>query len=168
MVLLCGPAAATTVPELSLDQQVGQARLIVKGRVTATRNVLEGSVPHTEVTLAVEEIIKGQAGATVTFRMLGGDGPGDRRIVVEGAPRFNVGDHLCLLMTTGKVPIVGFNRGYYRLRGAFGEPEERVYDVSGQGVSGVDGRGRLLRTSVPARALRWGEFRDLLRAVGGQ
>jgi hypothetical protein len=67
-------AFATTFPTTPLDlvDLLQQSQLIVRGRVTSVNDGVDArGIPYTEVTLAVGSVLKGQAGATYTFRQFG-------------------------------------------------------------------------------------------------
>jgi len=91
----------------------------VHGRVVDIRPQIAGDrrTIETVVTLAVLDAIKGQPGATVYFRVPGGQIGRYRRFMV-GAPEFASGDEVVLFLK-GRPPVVpfpfGLNQGVYRV-----------------------------------------------------
>jgi hypothetical protein len=84
----------------------------VQGRWTDDRRTIE-----TIVTLEVDGYLKGSLGATLQFRVPGGE-LGRFRSVVVGAPGFAVDDRIIVFLGSNgpMVPyIVGFNQGVYRI-----------------------------------------------------
>jgi hypothetical protein len=151
---------ATTVLDLALDAQVSQATAIVKGQVTSVEALLVNGSPYNEIVFSVDEWIKGSGPSLISFRVIGGALPDGRILRVEGAPRFAVGQTLCLLLTPSTaIPIVGVYKGYYRLDGQ----QQRVFDHAQHAVSHVQRDGRLYRSSRPDEAMAWPAFRDVLR-----
>src|SRR5206468_4262170 len=75
LVIACAALATTVIPP-SFDDLVGRAEIIFQGTVTDVRSEWtgEGAQRHimSYVTVKVEEAIKGNPGASVTLRMLGG------------------------------------------------------------------------------------------------
>jgi hypothetical protein len=100
---------------------VNGSQLIVHGRVIDVRSEMPAGRRsiHSFVTVAVDQALKGSAGATVTFRVPQGQVGRYRRIIV-GAPEFAVGEQI-LVFLTGRPPTIptvfGLNQGVRRLRG---------------------------------------------------
>lgn len=93
------PALATTIalPE-SPGAMLEQADVVVVGTVESV--VAERSDrPRTVTTIAVEKIKKGDAGATIQLRELGGITAAGQATVVVGAPKYRVGDRVLVLGT---------------------------------------------------------------------
>jgi hypothetical protein len=159
LLTACG-ASATSILDLSLDQQVARADTIVRGHVLSVESILIDGAPHTHVTVSVEETLKGSVGSSVAFDVLGGPYPDGRFLSVDGAPRFTVGQEVCLLLrgSSTSFPIVGLNRGLYEI-----DASGRVSDHAGRAVSGVGADGALARSEKRADALPWSSFRDRLR-----
>src|SRR5947199_8945608 len=120
LVIAC-VALATTVIPTSFDDLVGQAEMIFQGTVTDVRSEWtgEGAQRHimSYVVVKVEEAIKGNPGASVTLRMLGGT-VGAETMEVADAPKFKVGDRdICSVENNGTqfIPIVGIIHGRFRV-----------------------------------------------------
>src|SRR5947209_6203544 len=106
-------ANATTVVAPTFEQLVGQAELVFQGTVTDVKSVWEGQGAQrhieTYVTFQVADKVKGDAGSSYTIRMLGGK-VGEDALVIDGAPRFEVGDREILFVEHNFdqfVPLVG-------------------------------------------------------------
>lgn len=113
------PARATVVVPADLGELSRDARAIVRGRVAAVegRWTDDRRTIETLVTLEVESTLKGSSGATIQFRVPGGD-LGRYRSVVVGAPEFAVDQRVVVFLgaTGPMIPyILGFNQGVYRL-----------------------------------------------------
>lgn len=92
---VAAPAVATTVEPPEFEQLVRGSDYVVRGRVVAVRHELrarEGrELPFTLVELEVSEVVAGTPPARVVLSLLGGP-MADGELVVEGVPRFTVGD----------------------------------------------------------------------------
>jgi hypothetical protein len=114
-------ARATTILPAEFADVVDGSQLIVHGRVMHIRSETTAGRRsiHSVVTVAVEQALKGNPGATVMFRVPQGQVGRYRRIIV-GAPEFSVGEEVVLFLT-GKAPAIptvfGLNQGVRRLRG---------------------------------------------------
>jgi hypothetical protein len=114
-------AAATTLLPATFEDVVNGSQLIVYGRVVEVRSEMTGGRRsiHSFVTVAVAQALKGNPGATVTFRIPQGQVGRYRRVIV-GAPEFAVGEDVMLFLT-GRAPAIptvfGLNQGVRRLRG---------------------------------------------------
>jgi len=164
-LLVRAAAVATTVEEIGLDVQAREATTIFRGRVTSVEELLlagrHGPVPITRVSVHVTDWLKGRSRPVVTFTLPGGRAPGGRQLVLDGAPTFQEGQDVCLLLVEDRgllVPIVGFHQGCYRVRG------ERVFQASGRAVVNVDGSGRVQAGLRSDDALSWTQFRFILAA----
>src|SRR5436853_7093927 len=115
-------ALATTVIPPSFDELVSRAEMIFQGTVTDVRSERtgEGAQRHimSYVTVKVEEAIKGNPGASVTLRMLGGT-VGAETMEVADAPKFKVGERDILFVEnngTQFIPLVGIMHGRFRVK----------------------------------------------------
>lgn len=99
VTLLPAPkASATTVMAVSMQELVGVSGLVVRGRVEAVAQVWDGGRPEREIRLSVSEQFKGApVGAEVSFRSEGGR-VGRWTSVVAGAPQFEVGQEVVVLL----------------------------------------------------------------------
>ena len=120
IVLACTwPLAATVVVPADLAELTRDARAIARGHVGAVtgRWSDDRRTIETLVTLEVDRYLKGAFGATIDFRVPGGD-LGRYRSIVVGAPQFAVGDQVVVFLGASgpMVPfVVGFNQGVYRI-----------------------------------------------------
>lgn len=71
---LAAPALrATTVLELGFDALVAESAVIVRGEVVEQRAVFDGQLPHTVITVAVADTLKGSAPAVLSLSFMGGE-----------------------------------------------------------------------------------------------
>lgn len=125
---------------IRLGEAVEQADFIFRGTVIDVQSRLSDvesnddvRLPHTFVTLAIEESLKGDTPLkTITLRFLGGyDKERDAFLSVGGAPMFNIGDHDILMVKNNGAsmcPIVGCGPGRFRIVG------QRLYSYDGRQV----------------------------------
>jgi hypothetical protein len=114
-------ASATVIVPAEFADVVNGSHLIVYGRVIDVRSEMTAGRRsiHSFVTVAVEQALKGNPGATVMFRVPQGQVGRYRRVIV-GAPEFTVGEDLMVFLTARPpaIPTVfGLNQGVRRLRG---------------------------------------------------
>lgn len=114
-------ARATTVIPPTFPELVAEAELIVRGTILAveSRSVAtpQGPAIHTFVTIAVEEILKGNAPARLTLTLAGGT-LGGKSARIAGVPQFQPGDREILFVQgNGRsfCPLVGLGHGRYRV-----------------------------------------------------
>ena len=139
------PAAASQVRPVNLEQLTARAGLIFAGRCIASSAVQDPALEReiTVATFEVERAVKGEAGAAVTIRMLGGDEP--------GLPRFAVGEEVVLFLygesVLGLTSPVGLGQGRFTV----------VRDKTGRrlAVNGLANRN-LLRDLTPQARARLG------------
>jgi hypothetical protein len=123
MLVVSVPAHATVLVGADLGDLARDARAIARGRVLAVDGqwTADHRTIETIVTLEVESYLKGALGATVQFRVPGGD-LGRFRSVVVGAPAFEVDERVVVFLgATGPsvAYILGLSQGVYRVvRGA--------------------------------------------------
>jgi hypothetical protein len=98
LLLLVGPAGATTIVRLSVEEMTGRATHVVHGVVSS---VVSSRAPSgrvfTYVTLSVQSSPKGDAGDEVTFVQLGGR-IGNESSGFVGAPTFTVGEEIVVFL----------------------------------------------------------------------
>lgn len=118
--LAAAPATATSFVIVADHVLADQAPLIVTGRVVAASPALEaGGAPATDYAVAVEQAVKGAAGAaTLTVRSPGGVRADGLGLVVFGAPRFAEGERVLLFLTPD---AGGVHRVLHLMLGAFHE-----------------------------------------------
>ncbi len=127
LVLLLAVAApvlrATSVVAPTFPELVAEAETIFRGRVTAVtarrveRPDAPGALIKTYVTFAVERVLKGRAGPTLTLEFLGGT-VGEDRLEVSGMPVFGRGGHDLVFVQKNGVqfcPLVAMGHGRYRV-----------------------------------------------------
>lgn len=155
------PTHASTVMKLGLRDLSLTAELIADAEVVAIQqrnsDVVEpgdADLPHTFVTFAIHQSIKGRssAGDTITLRFLGGPNGRGQVTMVPGMPEFRVGDRDILFIRhngTTMCPVFGWERGRLRL------VRDGVYDELGREV-----------WVTPAGELAAGERRIDVRSMG--
>lgn len=112
-------ARATTVVPPDFDQLVNESdyiiRAVVKSVTSEYRTDSHGKKIITKVALEVREVVAGTPPKEVVLEFLGGR-MGDEQMVVEGAPRFHVGDEDILFVRGNGhtiVPLVAMMHGRY-------------------------------------------------------
>jgi len=159
-----GRVQATVVLPADFAELVSGSQLVVHGRVALVRaQEINGRRSiETIVTVAVADVLKGQPGGTVTFRIPGGEVGRYRRVTV-GAPQLAAGDEIVIFLR-GSPPMLptvfGLNQGLYRVvRGADGRAlvTPPMVTTSGPDAARIV-RGDPARQPVPidvfARAVR--------------
>ena len=167
MCVMCVSGAtslsAMVVVPAEFSQMVSTSDLVVHGRVVDTRAQILGDrrTIETVVTLAVVDAIKGEPGATVHFRVPGGQVGRYRRVMV-GAPEFTSGDEVVLFLK-GRPPGVpfpfGLSQGVYRV----------VRDAAGRSLvtppAVSEAAGRVVRGDVSRRPVELSTFARNVRAI---
>lgn len=120
LALALGPAGATVVPWMSLDELTGAAGVIVIGSVeaTASRFSPDGRLIITAITVAVDTPLKGGPRARVELEVPGGR-VGDQTLVASGAPVFVRGERVALFLSgeeSRPLAVVGWNQGRMTVR----------------------------------------------------
>jgi hypothetical protein len=107
---------ATAMIPLSLQQLSQGAEMIVLGAVTSQASAWNTShtAIYTDVTVDVEEAIKGGAGPEVTFRIAGGE-VGHIGMRVSTHPTFHIGERVIVFLhTTGATAqLFGLQQGKF-------------------------------------------------------
>ena len=110
---------ATTVIPPDFEELVNESdyiiRAVVKSVESEYRTSGSGRKIITKVALDVREVIAGTPPSEITLEMLGGR-VGDEQMVLEGAPRFKVGDEDILFVKGNGhtiVPLVAMMHGRY-------------------------------------------------------
>ncbi len=173
--LLVIPLRATITIPTDLPDVVSSATLIVRGRVVDTRSFAEianGPV-MTAVTITADEVLKGSAGTSLTFRVHGGE-IGRYRYTVIGSPAFAVGEQAYFFLkrsAAGALWPVGMSAGVYRVK--MQAPSGAMQAPSGAGtvnapvVSGVTATtgANVQRGDVRRKPMAPGEFSSLVRML---
>jgi hypothetical protein len=140
--LVAGNTKAMTLANTNLVDLIRDADSIVVGSVsTVTDGVDTNGFPYTEVTVSVQEAIRGTQSDTYTFRQIGlqkprltADGTKMMLPAPEGIPRYAVGEHVLLFMgtpasMTGLQSTIGLGFGKFYLNAG-----SAVDDVGNEGV----------------------------------
>jgi hypothetical protein len=155
------PLRATTSVPTDLADVTSSATLIVRGRVVDTRaftEIANGPV-MTAVTVTADEVLKGSAAGTVTFRVHGGE-IGRYRYRVIGSPVFTVGDQAYFFLkraSSGSLWPVGMSAGVYRVNGTVNAPIV-------PGVTATAG-ANVQRGDVRRKPMQPAEFASLVRVL---
>ena len=124
LVLLIGVSlfpdlGRTAMIKLSLEQLATEANIIVLGTITSQTSAWDAqhTAIYTDVTVAVEEVIKGSPGRKVTFRIAGGI-VGEIGMRTSNDPVFQDGERMIVFLNTQSVPtrVVGLHQGKYTVR----------------------------------------------------
>jgi hypothetical protein len=167
-LVLVLPAQATVLIPADLGELSRDALAIVRGRVAALDAQWtddRGSI-ETIVTLEVENYLKGALGATLRFRVPGGE-LGRFRSIVVGAPEFAIDQHVVVFLGARgpSVPyVLGFSQGVFRL--------VRAADDSGWMVTPptifpatAGGAVAIIRGDPSRRAMRLNDFEQRVRTL---
>src|SRR5437868_15511597 len=171
LIVACAALATTVIPP-SFDDLVGRAEMIFQGTVTDVRSEWtgEGAQRHimSYVTVKVEETIKGNPGASVTLRMLGGT-VGAETMEVTDAPKFKLGDRDILFVEnngTQFIPLVGIMHGRFRVK-----TDENGRDVvltnDGAALTDVNELGKDKPAATSGRAISTQEFKQAVQSRVG-
>lgn len=106
--------------KMSLERLSAEADTIVLGTVISQASTWndEHTAIYTDVTITVEEKIKGSPGGEVTFRIAGGI-VGDIGMRTSNDPVFQDGERVMVFLNTKGVQagVVGLKQGKYTVRG---------------------------------------------------
>ena len=162
MVGVASLSAMVVVPA-EFSEMVTASELVVHGRVLDVRAqiVSDRRTIETVVTVSVLDTIKGQPGATVYFKVPGGQVGRYRRFMV-GAPEFASGEEVVLFLK-GRPPAVpfpfGLSQGVYRV----------VRDETGRTLVTPpvvsEAAGRVVRGDPSRRQIELGTFTRNVRAI---
>jgi hypothetical protein len=162
----CAGLATTAIPP-SFDDLVSRAEMIIQGSVTDVRSEWtgEGAQRHimSYVTVKVEDVIKGNPGATVTLQMLGGT-VGAETMQVSDAPKFKVGDRDILFVEnngTQFIPLVGIMHGRFRVK-KDDTGRDAVFTNEGSPVSDVNQLGKDEAAASASRSISAQEFKQAI------
>lgn len=96
--VLTAPAGATTYVMMSDQALLDQSPLVVEGRVVRVSGAPIAAPPTTDIEIRVLRVLKGQAGATLVVRQLGGPSPSGERVRIEGIQPLVPGDRALLFL----------------------------------------------------------------------
>jgi hypothetical protein len=163
------PARATVLSPADLGELSRDARAIVRGRVAALDAQWtddRGSI-ETIVTLEVESYLKGALGATLRFRVPGGE-LGRFRSIVVGAPEFAIDQHVVVFLGARgpSVPFVlGLSQGVFRLVRANGDAGWMVTSPTMFPATAAGAAVPIVRGDPSRRAMPLSEFEQRVRAL---
>ena len=147
LALLASPCRAISVIPPTFSKLVANAEQIARVEVTAVNSQWDtgsqGNVIHTYVQCRVLRVLKGDLGATVTVRLLGGQ-VGNDRMEIPGLPTFEVGaKYILFLAGNGSAfcPLVGIMHGSYRVLTDPATGVEHVARSSGRPLRAVQDVG---------------------------
>ena len=129
-----GFVQATTLQKLSFDRLLGEADLIIKGRVEElkTRQVSDRRPMTAIIRVSIENQFKGPNVSSVTIEQPGG-AVGDIAQGVPGLPEFSPGENVILFLKRhrgGAFTIVGGKQGKFTVKTQPGSSEEVVEDFA--------------------------------------
>jgi hypothetical protein len=117
-----GKGEATTLVPLDMSDLVVEADNIVLGTITAkhaewhANYMQQRNLLYTVYTLETEDVLKGEAGGSIEFRVVGGE-DGATTLTVPSAPHFDVGDRVVLFLRDpipdAVTDIVGLEQGKF-------------------------------------------------------
>ena len=109
------PVSASSVLKVDFDQLSRMARHVVSGQVTAVEaeEAANGYI-YSTVTIDVQRAAPAQLqGREYTFRMLGGE-TSKGRLMIQGMPRFEVGDRVALFLSSKPSAVFGPTVGLWQ------------------------------------------------------
>ncbi|MCP4662257.1 MAG: hypothetical protein GY856_43195, partial [bacterium] len=120
MVLLAGPATASVFLKMDQSELITKAAAIVDGRVIQVESFWndEHTAIHTHVVIAIDDLVAGDAPATVVLRTPGGQ-VDDYVIEAVGCPQFEEGQRALLFLTPDRgeaYRVLGYQQGHYMIR----------------------------------------------------
>jgi hypothetical protein len=170
MMAAARPASPTTVLAVTFDELVFRAESVIVGRVVAVRsawvNSRAGRSIVSDVTVSIEQTLKGPTYAERTFEFLGGT-IGEDTLRVDGVPEFRVGDRDVLFIAeAGRPlsPLVGLMYGRIRIMqdSRTGAEVVRTHDGRPLASTAEVGNPRPPAFVAPLRTL---SLADFVRAV---
>jgi hypothetical protein len=135
-VLLGGASRATTLLELGFPDLARQADRIVIGTVTRIEGRWDSThrFIHSDVTLSVEQSLRGDTSPEIVLRTLGGY-VGSVGQLAHGAATFEVGERVLVFLTAwedGVPKVLGYAQGKSRIV-SDGQGRERLQGGSADG-----------------------------------
>ena len=129
LVALAGaPVHGASVLPRTVVDLIGLSEFILSGTVVEVHDGLDQQLPYTEITLEVDEALKGSVSRIYTFRQFGllepramADGRTNLMVAPDGWPRFTVGEHVVVFLYkaalhTGLRTTVGLMQGKFTVR----------------------------------------------------
>ncbi len=187
LALLCGaPLAASSVREISFDSLSRAAKRVIGGEVVRVISEFgDNGFIYTDVTVLVRNAApRSLEGRPYTFRTIGGEVDG-QRLLIQGMPRFEVGQQVALFLhdtpETALGPTVGLWQGVFFVERDGETGEHFMLDSRRRPVLGLEGqelvRGRpgvqtrqspdLSIGDAPQKAMAVDAFFERVRAYRG-
>lgn len=170
LIAMTAPAWGTTVLQLTEEDLVSRADLVVQGRVLEVRSFWnkEKTTIFSEARIQVEDAVVGKASPIVIVRTVGGQ-VGDVRIELAGGPELKAGDRQLIFLKRqgdGALRILGGRQGQYRIR-SNAQGIEMVIPLAegGSNLTTVGEGGTSRPQSIPAAQLKT-RIRETARRVG--
>jgi len=166
ILLTALPATPTTVVPPTFDELVQRSELVIVARVVATRSAWvdsrSGRSIVTDVTVSIEQTLKGPTYAERSLEFLGGT-VGEDTLHVDGMPEFHVGDRAVLFLNEAgrpASPVVGFMYGWFRIVRDPATGVDMVRTPDGRPLASTQdvGNPRPAPRVAPARSLSLLEF----------
>lgn len=162
MLLAAAAAArATTVIPPEFPELVQQSDYVVRGKVKSLANEIRlrdgREVPFTLAEIEVTDVIAGTPPAKVVLTMLGGKTSDGSELVVEGVPRFVVGDESIFFVKnngTSFYPLYGVMHGLYPVKRDKATGREYVARANGLPLAATAEVGLPLAEGKLAQELR--------------
>ena len=157
-------AQANTMKKQNLLELMQAADSIVVGTVSGKADGFQQGLPYTEITLDVGQSVKGDHGATYTFRQFGlieprslGNGKVNLMVTPAGWPVYTEGERVMLFLHT-PASETGFQTTAGLIQGKFAIRGDRI--ANGTGNDALFDGVRIDRQLSP-------ELRDLVNQPGG-
>jgi hypothetical protein len=122
-------AGATSVKKMTVADLVNYGEKILVGRVVAVTDGFDaGNLPYTDITIAINESLKGNVSGNYTFRQFGlakprdlGDGRTYLGVSPDGFPRFALGEDVVVFLfaktSKGFESTAGLMQGKFTVNG---------------------------------------------------
>ena len=147
---------ATTIIRMDVAELSDQAELVFTG--TAVRTRVERSQdgePHTFVTFAVHDVLKGWTlERQIALRFAGGETEDGAVMTLQGMPEFEQGKtYLLFVRGNGSVfcPVLGWGQGQFRFEREPGSGKQILVDTAGVQLRGI-AQGRFERQQRAERS----------------
>jgi hypothetical protein len=126
------PPAHAAMVKLTVPELAARADTVVVGTVVDLRSAwnAEQTAIHSDVTVAVDEVVKGTAGRRVTFRIRGGE-VGGIGMSTSVDPTFGVGERVVVFLDTTTTPatLTGLRQGKASVRDGLVRRDGKTHTV---------------------------------------
>jgi hypothetical protein len=133
-------ADATSVKKMTVADLINYGDKIIAGRVVAVTDGFDANnLPYTDVTVAIQESLKGNVSGSYTFRQFGLTAPRERNgrtylaVSPDGFPRFKTGEDVVVFLfartSMGFESTAGLMQGKFTLNG-----RHLANDLNNQGL----------------------------------